>query len=347
MADSVVTSPRFGASHAIAPLDGFGRALLRCREADTATVAERIGVDLPRLACRSARGDELSALWLGPDEWLVLNAAPADGWISALAAQLDGAVHSLVDVTHRQIGLSVHGSRAESILATGCALDLSAEAFPVGMCTRTMFAKIETVLWRTAIDCFHIEFWRSYARYAETLLRQAEREQELMIHGDASMTEQQVYAEFNQSGIAFEKLEHVPVFTVEQSAAIHKAMPAAHTKNLFLKDKKGAFWLVVLPSDRRANLRAIADAVGAGKFSFGNPEDMERLLQVTPGAVTPIAAANAPAGVVPVVFDASFQSHERIAVHPLRNTATIALPFNRLVEWLSQKGVAVQIASLS
>jgi len=73
---------------------------------------------------------------------------------------------------------------------------------------------------------------------------------------------------------------------------------------------------------------------------------MERLLGVTPGAVTPIAAANAPSGVVPVVFDASFVKQERIAVHPLRNTATIALAFDRLIEWLSGKGVPVQIAPL-
>lgn len=335
-----------GDSPAISEIAGLGRAILRCREADITLVSGRIDLGLPSQACLSESGGGLSGLWLGPDEWLLLSFSPADRWTSELEAKLEGIVHSLVDVSDRQIALAVRGSRAEMILARGCALDLSPEAFPVGMCTRTMFAKTEVVLWRTETDSFHVEIARSCARYVETLLRQAESEPEVIGKRHQSMTEQQIYDEFERSGIAFEKLEHESVFTVEESAAIHKVMTAAHTKNLFLKDKGGSFWLVVLPSDRRADLRAIAKSVGAGKFSFGKAEDMERLLRVAPGAVTPIAAANAPSGVVPVVFDASFEQHERIAVHPLRNTATIALAFDRLIEWLSEKGVPVKIVPL-
>jgi Ala-tRNA(Pro) deacylase len=333
-------------SAAISEIAGLGRVILRCREADITSVSGRIDLELPRHACLSESRGGLSCLWLGPDEWLLLNYSRTDRWISHLEAKLDGIVRSLVDVSDRQIALAVRGSRAEMILATGCSLDLSVETFPVGMCTRTMFAKAEVVLWRTATDGFHVEVARSYARYVETLLRQAENEFELIDKRHQSMTEEQIYDEFERSGIAFEKLEHDPVFTVEESAAIHKVMTAAHTKNLFLKDKGGSFWLVVLPSDRRADLRAIAKNVGAGKFSFGKAEDMERLLRVAPGAVTPIAAANAPPGIVPVVFDASFEKQERIAVHPLRNSATIALAFDRLIEWLSEKGVPVQIAPI-
>lgn len=187
MHEPAVTSPLLRrAMTDIAQLDNLGRAVLRCRAADIASVSERIGVGLPRQACRAARDGELSALWLGPDEWLLLNAAPADGWTSLLVGRLDGVLHSLVDVSHCSVALSVSGSRAEKILASGCALDLSASAFPVDMCTRTMFAKAEVVLWRTAIDCFHLELWRSYARYAEAFLRQAEREQDLLIDGGHS-----------------------------------------------------------------------------------------------------------------------------------------------------------------
>jgi Ala-tRNA(Pro) deacylase len=120
---------------------------------------------------------------------------------------------------------------------------------------------------------------------------------------------------------------------------------AAHTKNLFLKDKKGHFWLVTLPHDRRADLKAIAELLGAGKFSFGKPEDMERLLGVSPGAVTPLAAAHASADALTVVFDESFVS-DRIAVHPLRNTATVALPFSALLDWLKDHGHAPRIVAL-
>ncbi|WP_350224247.1 YbaK/EbsC family protein [Novosphingobium sp. fls2-241-R2A-195] len=63
------------------------------------------------------------------------------------------------------------------------------------------------------------------------------------------MNEQAIYEDFERRGIAFEKLEHPAVHTVEESAAIHEALPAAHTKNLFLKDKQGRFWLVTLRHD--------------------------------------------------------------------------------------------------
>src|SRR3546814_4337491 len=86
------------------------------------------------------------------DEWLMMSTEPDDGWANGLSARLDGVPCSLVDVSHRQVGLSVHGPRVEDILATGCALDLSIAAFPIGMCTRTMFAKAAVVLWRTGIE---------------------------------------------------------------------------------------------------------------------------------------------------------------------------------------------------
>ncbi len=102
------------------------------------------------------------------------------------------------------------------------------------------------------------------------------------------MTEEEIYADFAGRGVSIERHEHAAVFTVEESAALHHALPASHTKNLFLADKKGHFWLITLPHDRRADLKALAELLGAGKFSFGKPEDMERLLGVTPGAVTPL-----------------------------------------------------------
>ncbi|WP_206244571.1 prolyl-tRNA synthetase associated domain-containing protein [Novosphingobium terrae] len=160
------------------------------------------------------------------------------------------------------------------------------------------------------------------------------------------MTEDSIYTEFEDRSIVFENLEHEPVHTVEDSAGIHAALPAAHTKNLFLKDKQGAFWLITLPHDKRADLKAFAALLGAGKFSFGKPEDMERLLGVQPGAVTPLAAANAPEGQINLVFDAAFRTAQRIAVHPLRNTATIALPFVALEAWLREKDVATQTVAL-
>lgn len=176
MFESRIASPFGGESAAITPLAPMSRAVLRCREADIGRISEKLGITLPREACRSATDHTTSALWLGPDEWLILHADMKDGWVPDLSAKLEGELCSLVDVSHRQVALSIDGPRAEEILASGCALDLALTAFPEGMCTRTMFAKAEIVLWRTGQSSFHLEVWRSFARYVEALLREAENE---------------------------------------------------------------------------------------------------------------------------------------------------------------------------
>lgn len=149
------------------------------------------------------------------------------------------------------------------------------------------------------------------------------------------MSEAQLYADLAALGIAWNALEHEAVFTVEESEAIHAALPGAHTKNLFLKNADGTFWLVTVNHAKRVDLKALAGAVGAKKFSFGKPEDMERLLGVTPGAVTPLAAINDAGGAVRVVIDADLVDAAKVHVHPLRNTATIGLSGGDLLRALA------------
>ena len=139
-------------------------------------------------------------------------------------------------------------------------------------------------------------------------------------------------------GIAWSILEHEAVFTVEASLAIHDALPGAHTKNLFLKDAGGQFWLVTVEHSRRVDLKALAGVIGAKKLSFGKAEDMECLLGVTPGAVTPLAALNDTGGAVRVVLDTELASADAVHVHPLRNTATIGLSGADLVRSLAAWG---------
>jgi sarcosine oxidase subunit gamma len=119
------------------------------------------------------RGDR-AALWLGPDEWLLM-AAEADG--SALAAALSDALGStpasLVDVSHRQVGLLVSGPGAHELLNAGCPLDLDRAAFPVGMCTRTILAKAEILHWSTGDETFRIEVASSFAPYVVAFLAEA------------------------------------------------------------------------------------------------------------------------------------------------------------------------------
>lgn len=176
MSEPAFVSPLRGESPAVRSVRAVNRAVLRCREEDVDSASERLGIALPRSACRSSTGGDLVALWTGPDEWLILGHGLEDDWSKRITARLEGVPCSVVDVSHRQVALSVQGPRAEDILASSCALDLSERAFPVGMCTRTMYAKAEVVLWRAGATVFHVEIWRSFARYVEALLREAEEE---------------------------------------------------------------------------------------------------------------------------------------------------------------------------
>jgi sarcosine oxidase subunit gamma len=154
----------------------LARFVLRARPAARIAAAGPLGVAPPVVACRSAVSETVSALWLGPDEWLLLAPEAAGPALAlALEAALEGLPHSLVDVGHRQVALLLDGAAAD-ILNAGCPLDLDESAFPVGMCTRTIFAKSEIVLWRTGQHSWHVEVWRSFAGYVRGLLAEAARE---------------------------------------------------------------------------------------------------------------------------------------------------------------------------
>ena len=138
-------------------------------DAEIASIAgAALGAELPlrpNRASQPAAGGRF-ALWLGPDEWLL--GAPgedAENLATNLGAALAGRAHSLVEVSHRQIGLALEGPAARRALSAGCPLDLRLVAFPVGMATRTLFLKAEIILWRQANQRFHVEVWRSFAPY--------------------------------------------------------------------------------------------------------------------------------------------------------------------------------------
>ncbi len=140
------------------------------------TVGDAFRLALPEDPCRSHAADGRAALWLGPDEYLLL--APS-GDMRTIAIELTTALagipHSLVDVSQRQIALRVSGPDAGAILNSGCPLDLDPAAFPPGMCARTIFHKAEIVLWRKAAEEYHLEIWRSFSDYVRGLLQDAIR----------------------------------------------------------------------------------------------------------------------------------------------------------------------------
>ncbi len=152
------------------------RFLVRGDSAAAATIGQAFGVPLPRQACRSTEGGRRAALWLGPDEWLLLAAEGEDALMGDIEGALDGVPASLVDISERQVAIDVDGPEAAEAINAFNALDLEVDAFPVGMCTRTLFGKAEIVLWRTAPDRFRIEVWRSFAPYVLGCLAEATRE---------------------------------------------------------------------------------------------------------------------------------------------------------------------------
>jgi Ala-tRNA(Pro) deacylase len=146
--------------------------------------------------------------------------------------------------------------------------------------------------------------------------------------------------------IAWAMHEHMAVFTVDESASLHKSILGAHTKNMFLKDIGGQFWLITLPHNVRADLKALPAAIGSKKVSFGKADDMERLLGVAPGSVTPLAAIHDTGGAVRVVLDRQLTTADAVNIHPLRNTATISISGRDLVKALTAWNHEPQIVDI-
>jgi Ala-tRNA(Pro) deacylase len=158
--------------------------------------------------------------------------------------------------------------------------------------------------------------------------------------------EARLYADLAALGIAYEVHEHAAVFTVEESSQHTRHIKGAHTKNLFLKDKTGVFCLVTVPDEERVDLKALPGAIGCGRVSFGKADDMERLLGITPGSVTALAAINDIGRAVRFVLDERLAKANIINCHPLRNSATLSLAPNDLVRALTHWGHPPIVASI-
>ncbi|HET7491729.1 MAG TPA: prolyl-tRNA synthetase associated domain-containing protein [Bradyrhizobium sp.] len=161
-------------------------------------------------------------------------------------------------------------------------------------------------------------------------------------------TPDELFAYLDTLGIAHKTVTHPAVFTVGEARELRGAVAGGHTKNLFLRDKKGAPYLVVAPEDAAIELRSLHRLLGAsGRFSFGSAELMRDVLGVLPGSVTPFAAINDKEGLVSVVLDASLMRHEALNFHPLVNTATTTISRDGLLKFLAATGHAPRIEPLS
>lgn len=155
-------------------------------------------------------------------------------------------------------------------------------------------------------------------------------------------TPEELYARLREIGIEWTLHEHPPLRTVEESRRLRGSLPGGHCKNLFLKDKKGQYWLVVADEARDIDLKALQPAIGAARLSFGRAERLDEVLGVQPGAVTPFALINDPDHRVRVVLDRTMLEHEVLNYHPLINTATIAIRTEDLHRFLAATGHDVQ-----
>lgn len=163
----------------------------------------------------------------------------------------------------------------------------------------------------------------------------------------APLTRNELFERLSELGIQTTTLEHEATFTVAESTAIEKALPGAHTKNLFLKGDKGNIVLVVAKTSTAVNLKSLAKQLGAGRFSFGKPDLLLDLLGVTPGAVTAFAIANDTARKVDVILDSALMTHDSLNCHPLENTATTNIARDDLLRFIRSTGHEPNIMTLS
>ncbi len=151
-------------------------------------------------------------------------------------------------------------------------------------------------------------------------------------------TPDDLFAYFDTLGVAHVTHQHRPIFTVEEGADLKAALPGGHSKNLFLKDKKGGLWLLSALGESAIDLNAVSKLLGVPRFSFGNAELLLQHLGVTPGSVTLFALINDPDRRVTLILDEGFFAHDPVNFHPLRNDATTAISPGDMLKFVRALG---------
>ncbi len=156
-------------------------------------------------------------------------------------------------------------------------------------------------------------------------------------NGNKAATVEDVLNALDQMGIEHETQVHEPLFTVEQSQQVVFDKPGAHTKNLFLRNKKGRMFLMVVEQDRTVDLKGLRDKLQltGGQFAFASTERLGKYLGVVPGSVSPLALINDHARMVTLYIENTLLKHEWIYLHPCRNTHSTRLRCDDLVKLLN------------
>lgn len=164
--------------------------------------------------------------------------------------------------------------------------------------------------------------------------------------GSEPCTPEDLFIRLDDLGIAYRTVEHAPLYTVEDSRALRGDLPGGHTKNLFLRNKKGGMWLVTCLEERAIDLKDLGERLQAGRLSFGRPERLMQHLGVIPGAVTPFAVINDRQEAVQMVLDSALLDHDPLNFHPLDNARTTALSPRDLLRFLESAAHYPQVISL-
>ena len=162
------------------------------------------------------------------------------------------------------------------------------------------------------------------------------------ISGSASMsdpaTPDDLFRRLDMLGIVTQTVRHAAVFTVEEAQAHRGEIAGGHCKNLFLKDKAGKLWLVVMLESSRLDMKAAQGKLGSARLSFASPDLMRSVLGVEPGSATPFTAINASALQVQVVLEAAMMREAQLNYHPLTNTQTTTIASADLLVFLRAQG---------
>lgn len=147
--------------------------------------------------------------------------------------------------------------------------------------------------------------------------------------------------------IEYERHDHPAVYTVEEAERLVPPLPGAKSKNLFLRDKKGVrHFLVVVPAQKRVNIKALPEVVGSSRLSFGSARRLDKFLGVEPGAVTLLAIFNDPDQKVEVFIDRALWESDAFNFHPLVNTSTLVISRENLQCFIESSGHQIQIVDV-
>jgi Ala-tRNA(Pro) deacylase len=160
----------------------------------------------------------------------------------------------------------------------------------------------------------------------------------------------ELLAFLEEAGAEPRTVDHPAVFRVEEGSDIKAQLPGAHTKNLFLKDKKGQVWLVSARQDTAIDLKRLPGVIGSDRLSFGNEALLYELLGVRPGSVTAFGLVNDRERRVRFVLDRRLAEADIVNFHPLTNTATTAVSakgFRRFLAALDIQPLVVDFEAMA